>query len=82
MAYDYFTTQNFGDYLNEPGYLKASIISWNYNLPFGNWFRERIENGVYLDSDPYEKQISETKTIFSEGEKYLTSLDDQMKTIE
>jgi hypothetical protein len=82
MAYDYFNTQTFGDYLNEPGYLKASIISWNYNLPFGNWFRERIENGVYLGSDLYEKQISETKTIQSRGKMYMSLLDEQEKAIE
>ena len=52
-AYDYFNALEFGSILNSPGYLQASIISWNASFSHDNWFRERIENGVNIRGKDY-----------------------------
>ncbi|MCE8163397.1 MAG: hypothetical protein I3273_04930 [Candidatus Moeniiplasma glomeromycotorum] len=52
MTYDYFTLMTFGDFLDSPGMLKASIISTNMGVN-ANWFRGKIEAQVYLWENDY-----------------------------
>jgi len=47
MTYDYFNSMTFGEFLDSPGFLKASVISLNMGKN-ENWFREKIEAGVNL----------------------------------
>lgn len=72
MAYDYFRTDCFADYLNTDGFFQASIISWNANFPHEDWFRTKIEKGVYIGTDFYEKKLTKTEVLPSEGNLFFT----------
>jgi hypothetical protein len=72
-AYDYFNIKLLGDLLTHKGFFQASVISWNLNIPAfaENWFREKVEEGVYLyeenSNEFYEKKLTKTLNIPSFG---------------
>jgi hypothetical protein len=66
--YTYFNSDNFGTILNQIGYLQMSVISWTL-VPYADWFREKLENGIYLYEDNYDefyqKKLSANKNVAS-----------------
>jgi hypothetical protein len=44
---DFFNVESMGGLLNNEGFLQATIISWN-DIPHANWFKEKIEKGIFL----------------------------------
>jgi len=73
MRYDYYNTNSFGSLLNNEGFFKSSIISWNFNASSDSdeWFREKIESGIYLATKDqrsfYRKKLTDAQEIQSIG---------------
>jgi len=88
--YTYFNSDNFGTTLNQAGYLQMTVISWTM-VPYADWFREKLEEGVYLyENDPkefYEKKLTAGKNISStsaggtvRGSFYMVQVTTNLKT--
>ena len=70
MLYTYANFERFGKVLSQTGLLKASVVSWNMTRN-SNWFREKIENQVYLYENNhlefYRKELTPGKKVFCKG---------------